>query len=88
MAITVGIVGAPNVGKSSVINSLCRNLMAVKVGGEAGVTRHLQEISLDAKIKLLDCPGVVIERSESDPKAVLRNAVKVFFWLSAQRVNS
>lgn len=77
VAITVGIIGAPNVGKSSVINSLCRSLTAAKVGGEAGVTRHLQEINLDAKIKLIDCPGVVLESSESDPDVILRNSVKI-----------
>merc|ERR1719253_721412 len=40
-ALIVGIVGYPNVGKSSVINSLKRTA-AVKVGGVAGVTRSLQ----------------------------------------------
>ena len=39
----VGIVGYPNVGKSSVINSLTRK-GAVKAGGTAGVTRQLQEV--------------------------------------------
>jgi nuclear GTP-binding protein len=55
-AITVGIIGYPNVGKSSVINSL-RRVKSVEVGGQAGVTRVMQEIKLDSKVKLLDCPG-------------------------------
>uniref|UniRef100_A0A0G4FFW4 CP-type G domain-containing protein n=1 Tax=Chromera velia CCMP2878 TaxID=1169474 RepID=A0A0G4FFW4_9ALVE len=75
-AISVGVVGMPNVGKSSVINSMKR-AAATKVGGEAGVTRSLQEVQLDSKVKLIDSPGVVFGPSDSDPASVLRNAVKI-----------
>src|SRR5690606_25417999 len=44
--ITVGIIGYPNVGKSSVINSLKRSKV-VTVGAKPGVTRFAQEIQLD-----------------------------------------
>lgn len=72
-AITVGIVGFPNVGKSSIINSLKRGKV-VGVSSTPGFTKGLQEISLDKDIKLLDCPGVVMakEREES----ILHNVIR------------
>ncbi|CAD7945409.1 unnamed protein product [Amoebophrya sp. A25] len=75
-SIAVGIVGYPNVGKSSVINSLKR-CTAVKAGNTAGVTKAYQEVILDSKIRLIDSPGVVFSGKTEDPSHVLRNAVKV-----------
>jgi len=65
-AVTVGIVGYPNVGKSSIINSLKRS-KAVGVSATPGFTRCMQEVSLDAKVTLLDCPGIIFDdpREES-----------------------
>lgn len=69
-AITVGVVGYPNVGKSSVINALTSRLShsqkkstACPVGAEAGVTTSLREIKLDGKLKILDSPGIVFPSS-------------------------
>lgn len=77
-AITVGIVGLPNVGKSSLINSLKRAKVA-QVGNTPGVTRGIQEIHLDKQVRLLDSPGVVFAdaSSQGEAAAALRNAVKV-----------
>ncbi|KXZ51328.1 hypothetical protein GPECTOR_13g815 [Gonium pectorale] len=75
-AITVGVVGLPNVGKSSLINSLKRTRVA-QVGNTPGVTKSVQEVVLDKHIKLLDSPGVVFASAESDAAAALRNAIKV-----------
>ncbi|XP_062454663.1 guanine nucleotide-binding protein-like 3-like protein isoform X5 [Rhea pennata] len=57
-AITVGVVGFPNVGKSSLINSLKRS-RACRVGAQPGITKCLQVVQLDRRLRLLDCPGVV-----------------------------
>ncbi|KAL8799770.1 MAG: hypothetical protein Q9182_005636 [Xanthomendoza sp. 2 TL-2023] len=72
---TVGIIGYPNVGKSSVINALTSCLggtgvsrsqsHACPVGAEAGITTALREVKLDNKLKLLDSPGIVFPAASS-----------------------
>lgn len=75
-AITVGVVGLPNVGKSSLINSLKRARVTA-VGNTPGMTKAVQEVVLDKHIKLLDSPGVVFVNAENDAAAALRNCIKI-----------
>jgi len=72
--ISVGIIGFPNVGKSSLINSLKRH-RAVNVGARPGVTRSLAEVSLDKDITLIDCPGIIFASDMSESDAALRNCI-------------
>lgn len=70
-AVTVGVIGYPNVGKSSIINSLKRK-RAAAVSSTAGFTRSLQEVEIDSKVKIIDSPGVILS-NDSEATLVLRN---------------
>ncbi|KIJ46381.1 hypothetical protein M422DRAFT_29248 [Sphaerobolus stellatus SS14] len=56
--LTIGLVGYPNVGKSSTINSLIGE-KKVSVSSTPGKTKHFQTINLSPEITLCDCPGLV-----------------------------
>ncbi|MFQ5531782.1 MAG: GTPase, partial [Candidatus Nanoarchaeia archaeon] len=65
--ITVGILGYPNTGKSSLINLLIGKKSA-GTGAEAGFTKGLQKIKLTPDIVLIDSPGVIPESKYSSSK--------------------
>jgi nuclear GTP-binding protein len=73
--ISVGIVGFPNVGKSSLINSLLRT-RAMGVSPTPGFTKQNQEVILDKNIRLIDSPGIVFADGDTTATA-LRNCVNV-----------
>ncbi|KOC68471.1 Large subunit GTPase 1 like protein [Habropoda laboriosa] len=56
---TIGLVGYPNVGKSSTINALLMN-KKVSVSATPGKTKHFQTLFLDKDLLLCDCPGLVM----------------------------
>ena len=64
---TIGVVGYPNTGKSSVINYLVGKKSA-RTSPVAGFTRGIQWIKLSRNFKIIDTPGVIPlqERSEAD----------------------
>ncbi|XP_055535365.1 nucleolar GTP-binding protein 2 [Wyeomyia smithii] len=74
--ISVGFIGYPNVGKSSVINAL-RSKKVCKVAPIAGETKVWQYITLMKRIFLIDCPGVVYPTAETDTEKVLKGVVRV-----------
>jgi len=56
--IKVGVIGYPNVGKSSLLNLLVGKSSA-GVGSDAGFTKGIQKINLSDDIVLIDAPGVI-----------------------------
>merc|ERR1712029_84840 len=78
--ISVGFIGYPNTGKSSVINAL-RSKKVCKTAPIAGETKVWQYITLMRKIYLIDCPGIVPPgKGETDTEKVLRGVVRVEHW--------
>ncbi|XP_050534921.1 large subunit GTPase 1 homolog [Daktulosphaira vitifoliae] len=57
--VTIGLVGYPNVGKSSTINTLLAN-KKVSVSSTPGKTKHFQTLFVDKELMLCDCPGLVM----------------------------
>uniref|UniRef100_A0A9J8ABX8 Nucleolar GTP-binding protein 2 n=1 Tax=Cyprinus carpio carpio TaxID=630221 RepID=A0A9J8ABX8_CYPCA len=74
--ISVGFIGYPNVGKSSVINTL-RSKKVCNVAPLAGETKVWQYITLMRRIFLIDCPGVVYPSDDSETDIVLKGVVQV-----------
>lgn len=56
--VTVGMVGYPNVGKSSTVNVLAEK-KKVAVSSTPGKTKHFQTLQIHDNITLCDCPGLV-----------------------------
>ena len=75
--ISVGFIGYPNVGKSSIINTLKKKKVCT-VAPIPGETKVWQYITLMKRIYLIDCPGIVpISAKDSDTATVLKGVVRV-----------
>uniref|UniRef100_A0A0F7Z7K0 Guanine nucleotide-binding protein-like 3 n=1 Tax=Crotalus adamanteus TaxID=8729 RepID=A0A0F7Z7K0_CROAD len=70
--IQVGVIGFPNVGKSSIINSL-KEVRACNVGPERGLTKSIQAVHIDKRIKMLDSPCIIAAPSCSALTLALRS---------------
>ncbi|WDV47677.1 ribosome biogenesis GTPase YlqF [Clostridiaceae bacterium M8S5] len=68
-AIKAMIVGVPNVGKSTVINSIAGK-KSTKTGNRPGVTKGKQWIRLKGNIELLDTPGILWPKFENQEVAL------------------
>ena len=73
--ISVGVIGYPNTGKSSVINALMGK-KAVKAAPVPGETKVWQYITLMKRIFLIDSPGVVYNVGDDDVDTVLKGVVR------------
>ncbi|RDL31096.1 p-loop containing nucleoside triphosphate hydrolase [Venustampulla echinocandica] len=75
--ISVGFIGYPNTGKSSIINTL-RKKKVCTVAPIPGETKIWQYITLMKRIYLIDCPGVVPPSTTDTPQDILlRGVVRV-----------
>ena len=67
------VVGIPNVGKSTIINSFAGRACA-KTGNKPGVTKGAQWIRLNKQVELLDTPGILWPKFD-DPQVGVRLAM-------------
>lgn len=75
--ISVGLIGYPNIGKSSIINAL-RGKSVAKVAPIPGETKVWQYVTLMKRIYLIDCPGIVPPNQHDTPQdLLLRGVVRV-----------
>jgi len=66
--VVVGVLGYPNVGKSSIINALAHK-KKTKVSKKSGTTHGIHWINATPEIKLIDSPGVIpLEKSPGNKK--------------------
>ncbi len=72
--VIVGVVGYPNVGKSSLINALAGR-GAARTSAESGFTKGMQRIRVDSKIMLIDTPGVFPHKEKDEFKHAKIGAV-------------
>lgn len=70
----VGLVGYPNVGKSSTINSLI-GIKKVSISATPGKTKHFQTINLTLDVVLCDCPGLVFPNFSNSIAELVCNSV-------------
>ncbi|KAL9102377.1 MAG: hypothetical protein Q9163_002470 [Psora crenata] len=72
--ISIGFIGYPNTGKSSIINTL-RKKKVCTVAPIPGETKVWQYITLMKRIYLIDCPGVVPSNQGDSPEDILLKGV-------------
>jgi len=76
VALTLGMVGQPNAGKSSLINSLMGKRV-VSVSKTPGHTKHFQTIHITRSVVLMDCPGLVFPSVVDRPLQVVLGSYPV-----------
>lgn len=75
--VSVGLIGYPNTGKSSIINAL-RGKKVATIAPIPGETKVWQYVTLMKRIYLIDCPGIVPQNHHDSPQELLlRGVVRV-----------
>lgn len=83
--VTVGLIGYPNVGKSSTLNALLKERVVpdesksknyqAATSSTPGKTKHFQTIFIDEWLLLCDCPGLVMPNFVSSKADMITNGI-------------
>ena len=73
--ISVGLIGYPNVGKSSVINTIMKK-QCCSTAPVPGETKTWQYVTLTKRIYMIDCPGIVHDEHQTETEKVLKNIIR------------
>lgn len=72
--VTVGILGFPNTGKSSLINCMSQR-HAAKTSSKSGLTRGMQKVKVSKDIYFIDTPGVFPYKERDEEAHALMGAL-------------
>lgn len=70
----LGVVGIPNVGKSTLINTLAGRKIA-KVGDIPALTRGMQKVNISPEIQLIDSPGILMPETDTHLNMIFLSAI-------------
>tara|TARA_A100001015_G_scaffold207440_1_gene231980 strand:+ start:5456 stop:6073 length:618 start_codon:yes stop_codon:yes gene_type:complete len=81
-------IGRSNVGKSSLINSLCRNKKLTKTSSRPGKTQLINHFLINENWHLVDLPGYGYARVSKSQKKVFQSFITTYFKQRKQLINA
>jgi GTP-binding protein len=81
-------IGRSNVGKSSLINSLCNKKNLAKTSSRPGKTQLINHFLINEKWHLVDLPGYGYARVSKSQKKVFQSFITSYFEKRKQLINA
>lgn len=81
-------IGRSNVGKSSLINSLCHKKNLAKTSSRPGKTQLINHFLINEKWHLVDLPGYGYARVSKSQKKVFQSFITTYFEKRKQLINA
>ena len=81
-------IGRSNVGKSSLINSLCNKKNLAKTSSRPGKTQLINHFLINEKWHLVDLPGYGYARVSKSQKKVFQSFITTYFKKRKQLINA